>query len=158
MPRHPSTGRWSASAHINRHSRVGRRSRFHDSRQTQGTRNKGAIMNRMSRWGLALAAIVIAVTCAAATMGAQTPAAATATKGRTIEVLFLGHNSPHHDSARFEPMLAKAIESEGFHFTYTPDPNELNAANLAKYDALLIYANHATITPDQEKALLDFVN
>ena len=55
-------------------------------------------------------------------------------------------------------MLAKAIESEGFHFTYTPDPNELNAANLAKYDALMIYANHTTITPDQEKALLDFVN
>ena len=55
-------------------------------------------------------------------------------------------------------MLAKAIESEGFHFTYTPDPNELNAANLAKYDALMIYANHTTITPEQEKALLDFVD
>jgi type 1 glutamine amidotransferase len=33
----------------------------------------------------------------------------------------------------------------------------LNAATLAKYDALMIYANHTNITPDQEKALLDFV-
>ena len=78
-------------------------------------------------------------------------------KGRSIEVLFLGHKSTHHDSARFEPMLASAIEAEGFHFTYTPDPAELNTPNLSKYDALMIYANHTAITPDQEKALLDFV-
>ena len=78
-------------------------------------------------------------------------------KGRSIEVLFLGHKSTHHDSARFEPMLASAIEAEGFHFTYTPDPADLNPPNLAKYDALMIYANHTAITPEQEKALLDFV-
>ena len=78
-------------------------------------------------------------------------------KGRTIEILFLGHKSTHHDSARFEPMLASAIESEGFHFTYTPDPADLNTPNLSKYDALMIYANHTSITPEQEKALLDFV-
>lgn len=115
-------------------------------------------MNRIARWTLALTAVVIAVTVAAVTMQAQTPAAAAAKKGRTIEVLFLGHNSQHHNSAKYEPMLASAIEAEGFHFTYTPDPEQLNAANLARYDALMIYANHTTITPDQEKALLDFVN
>src|SRR6476660_10217496 len=113
-------------------------------------------MNRIARWTLAVIAVAGAVTVAAATMGAQSPPTP-AKKGRTIEVLFLGHNSTHHDSARFEPMLAKAIESEGFHFTYTPDPNQLNTENLAKYDALMIYANHTTITPEQEKALLDFV-
>ncbi len=78
-------------------------------------------------------------------------------KGRTIEILFLGHKSTHHDSARFEPMLASAIEPEGLHFTYTPDPADLNTPNLSKYDALMIYANHTTITAEQEKALLDFV-
>jgi type 1 glutamine amidotransferase len=114
-------------------------------------------MNRISRLTLTLIVVAVAVTLGAAAMTAKTPTTKPQ-KSRTIEVLFLGHNSPHHDSARFEPMLAKAIESEGFHFTYTPDPNELNAANLARYDALMIYANHATITPDQEKALLDFVN
>ena len=78
-------------------------------------------------------------------------------KAKAIEVLFLGHNSKHHDSARFEPMLAEALAPEGITFTYTPDPNALNTENLAKYDALMIYANHNTITPEQEKALLDFV-
>ncbi len=47
--------------------------------------------------------------------------------------------------------------STGFNFWYTTDPGDLNADNLANYDALMIYANHETIAPDQEKALLDFV-
>lgn len=76
---------------------------------------------------------------------------------RAIRVLFLGHNSKHHDSARFEPMLAGALASDGITFTYTADPNDLHTGNLANYDALMIYANHNTITPEQEKALLDFV-
>src|SRR5690349_24896287 len=114
-------------------------------------------MKRLSGSVVALAATITACVTAVA-LTAQATNSSGARKGRTIEVLFLGHNSTHHDSARFEPMLANAIESEGFHFTYTPDPNQLNAANLAKYDALLIYANHTTITPEQEKALLDFVN
>ena len=89
---------------------------------------------------------------------AGAPAAtASATGPRRIEVLFLGHDSTHHDSARFAPMLKAALAPDGFNFTYTADPNDLNAANLAKYDALMIYANHTKITPEQEKALLDFV-
>src|SRR5438105_3899617 len=83
---------------------------------------------------------------------AQTPAAP-----RKIEILFLGHNSPHHNSAKFEPMLKDALASEPFNFTYTADPKDLNDANLAKYDELMIYANHTKIEPEQEKALLDFV-
>lgn len=80
-----------------------------------------------------------------------------APKPRTVDVLFLGHNSKHHDSARFGPMLFSALEPEGITFTYTADPNDLNPATLAKFDALMIYANHDTIAPEQEKALLDFV-
>ena len=74
-----------------------------------------------------------------------------------INVLFLGHNSTHHDSARYAPMLKAALAPDGIDIAYTADPNDLNPATLAKYDALLIYANHTTITPEQEKALLDFV-
>ena len=77
--------------------------------------------------------------------------------GRRIEVLFLGHTSTHHDSGRFAPMLKAALAPHGFNFSYTTDLNDLNAATLAQYDALMIYANHTRISPSQEKALLDFV-
>jgi uncharacterized protein len=76
---------------------------------------------------------------------------------RKIEVLFLGHNSQHHNSAKYAPMLTTALAPDGINITYTPDPADLNAANLAKYDALMVYANHTKITPEQETALLDFV-
>jgi len=33
----------------------------------------------------------------------------------------------------------------------------LDPARLAHYDAVMIYGNHTTITPEQEKALLEFV-
>ena len=48
----------------------------------------------------------------------------------------------YHDSDRFAPMLKAALATYGFNFSYTTDAADLNAANLAKYDALLIYANH----------------
>src|SRR5258708_40199129 len=76
---------------------------------------------------------------------------------RRISLLFLGHNSTHHDSARYAPMLRDALAPDGIDVVYTADPNDLNAATLAKYDALLIYANHTTLTPEQQRALLDFV-
>ncbi len=74
-----------------------------------------------------------------------------------IQVLFLGHNSEHHNSAIFMPMLASHLSLEGIQFTYTDDPQSLNSANLDNFDALMIYANHDSITADQEKALLGFV-
>ena len=77
---------------------------------------------------------------------------------RRIEILFLGHASEHHNSSRYMPMLASALSAEGINFTYTEDPDDLNDENLAWYDALMIYANHEKIDPDQEKALLNFVS
>lgn len=76
---------------------------------------------------------------------------------RRIEILFLGHDSEHHNSADFLPMLASALSHDGINFTYTEKPEDLHAANLAYYDGLMIYANHEEIKPEQEKALLDFV-
>ena len=76
---------------------------------------------------------------------------------KRISVLYLGHNSKHHDSATYAPMLRDALAPHAIDITYTADPNDLNAATLAKYDALMIYANHTKITPEQEIALLDFV-
>ncbi|RPD41991.1 PVC-type heme-binding CxxCH protein [Chitinophaga barathri] len=75
----------------------------------------------------------------------------------SIEVLFLGHASEHHHSEKYMPMLASALATEGIHFTYTDDPASLNKENLEQFDALMIYANHDSITPGQEKALVDYV-
>jgi putative membrane-bound dehydrogenase-like protein len=76
---------------------------------------------------------------------------------RKVEVLFLGHNSEHHPSAVYMPILAAALATEGINFTYASDPSVLNKETLDQYDALMIYANHDSITVDQEKALLDYV-
>lgn len=76
---------------------------------------------------------------------------------RKIEILLLGHKSTHHNSAEFMPMLAAALAKEGINFTYTDDPDDLNSEMLSKYDALMLYANHDEIEPDQEKALLEYV-
>ena len=89
-------------------------------------------------------------------------------EGKRVEVLFLGHTRAteaidpkaggwYHDSDRFAPMLKAALAPYGFNFSYTTDAADLNATNLAKYDALLIYSNHRAITAPQEKALFDFV-
>jgi putative membrane-bound dehydrogenase-like protein len=74
-----------------------------------------------------------------------------------LEILFLGHDSEHHNSALFMPMLASQLSLEGINFTYTSNPNDLNASNLSNYDALMLYANHDSISSTQEQALLEFV-
>ncbi len=74
-----------------------------------------------------------------------------------LEILFLGHNSEHHNSAQLLPLLASRLSLSGISFTYSSNPNDLNTENLDKYDALMIYANHDSITTSQETALLSFV-
>ena len=102
------------------------------------------------RRSLLAAGAAVVLIAASSFLGAQT-----ARPG--VNILFLGHPSEHHNSAKFEPMLASALASEGITFTYTEDPADLNPAKLAQFDALLIYANHTTIAPEQEKALLEYV-
>ena len=77
--------------------------------------------------------------------------------GRRAEVLFLGNESTHHNSGRFAPMLISPLFELGVNVTYTADSSALNAANLSKYDGIMIYANYDTITERQEAALKDFV-
>lgn len=74
-----------------------------------------------------------------------------------LEILFLGHDSEHHNSAQLLPLLASQLSLDGISFTYTSNPDDLNQENLDKYDALMIYANHDSITTSQETALLSFV-
>ncbi|MCE6988482.1 PVC-type heme-binding CxxCH protein [Dyadobacter sp. CY323] len=79
-----------------------------------------------------------------------------ATKGRRLEILFMGDNG-HHKPAERLPQLMAALGPKGFNFTYTDDLNDLNAETLNKYDALMLYANWDSIAQPQAKALLDYV-
>ena len=76
---------------------------------------------------------------------------------RRAEVLFLGHGRTHHNSSELAPIIARAVAPEAINISYTEDPDDLNPTNLARYDAVIIYANHATGTPEQVGALIDFV-
>ncbi|MDW8198742.1 MAG: ThuA domain-containing protein [Gemmataceae bacterium] len=75
---------------------------------------------------------------------------------KPLQVLFLGDNGGHRPAERFK-QLQGVFATRGITLTYTDKLDDLNAKTLASYDALLIYANHTQIRPEQEKALLDFV-
>lgn len=76
---------------------------------------------------------------------------------RPIEVLFLGHESTHHNSNEYAPVLAQYLAKEGINLSYTTHCDDLNSDFLQQFDGLILYANHETITDDQEEALLSFV-
>ena len=76
---------------------------------------------------------------------------------RRAEILFLGHESTHHDSEKLMPILARHLFQKGINLTYTADPNDLNEEKLRLYDGLMIYANHEAISAEQEVALKNYV-
>ena len=81
-----------------------------------------------------------------------TPASA----AEPLKVLFLGDKG-HHKPADRAPQLIPVLATRGIDVTYTEAMSDLNPATLAKYDVLMIYANTEKIAPEQEKALLDYV-
>jgi type 1 glutamine amidotransferase len=74
-----------------------------------------------------------------------------------LKVLFLGHNSPHHNSNLYSPILKEALAPQHIEMDYATTVDALNTENLKRYDAVLLYANHPRITPDQFAALSEFV-
>jgi len=76
---------------------------------------------------------------------------------RRLELFFLGHASKHHDSELLADILRQEYASEGINITYSVDPEDLTKEDLQRYDGLIVYANHDSISTAQEKALLDFV-
>ncbi len=79
-------------------------------------------------------------------------------KPRRLEILFLGHQTNrHHNSERLADILTKEYFKNGINISFTSQPDDLNEENLSKYDGLIVYANHDSISASQEKALLDFV-
>ncbi len=76
---------------------------------------------------------------------------------RPIRVLFLGHESEHHPSGTYLPYLMEANGREAIYFDYFTKPDCLNPETLAHYDAVMLYANHGTMKPEQFDALNAFV-
>src|SRR4051794_10460642 len=83
-------------------------------------------------------------------------AAAAADDPAPIKILFLGDNGHHRPAERFR-QLQPVLAARGIDLTYTDKVDALNPKTLSGYDGLLIYANTTRITPEQEKALLDYV-
>jgi putative membrane-bound dehydrogenase-like protein len=74
----------------------------------------------------------------------------------SIKALFLGDNGHHQPAARAASLIP-AMQKVGVDVVYTDQLADLNPRKLAGYDCLIIYANHAALTPDQESALVDYV-
>jgi putative membrane-bound dehydrogenase-like protein len=94
-----------------------------------------------------------------AALGFVVPTAATAPAaepGRPLKVLFLGDNGHHQPPARFQ-QIKPVLAERSIELTYTDKVSDLNAKTLADYAGLLIYANIEKISPEQERALLDYV-
>ena len=90
--------------------------------------------------------------------GAPQAAATKTSAGRPLRLLFLGHEQRNHNSHTMFPLLAVPLARRGIQMTHVNTPAEaLIPEKLAHYDALVIYGNHETITPEQDKALADFV-
>jgi len=101
---------------------------------------------------------VLAATAIAVVPAQQRPAAPQASEGRPLRLLFLGQDREHHPSGKLLPLIAAPLARRGIQMTHVSTPEEaLVASTLKHYDGLVIYANHETITPEQEQALVDFV-
>jgi len=105
--------------------------------------------------------LVALAACRTSSVNPPAPVAATTSSsvaGRPLHVLFLGHKSEHHNSAAYEPLLASTLMRRGIQISYEDDPAQaLRLDHLRRYDALLLYANHDSITPDEERALMGYV-
>lgn len=75
---------------------------------------------------------------------------------RALEVLFFGDDAYHHPLDRYA-MFKEVAGHRGIHLTYEKRMDALTPRNLAKYDVLLIYANHQEITEGQFAAVKGFV-
>jgi putative membrane-bound dehydrogenase-like protein len=79
---------------------------------------------------------------------------------RRLEILFLGApkaNSEAHDPVERYRETRKHLGVSGINFTYTENLADLNPEMLTRFDALMLYGNWPTLAPDQEKALVDYV-
>lgn len=75
---------------------------------------------------------------------------------RRVEVLFFGDDG-HHRPLDMYRIFKEVSGNRGINLTYEKRMSELTPENLAKYDVLLVFANHQEITPQQLDAVKGFV-
>lgn len=84
------------------------------------------------------------------------PAFAAERGSDVVRVLFLGDRGHHKPAERFA-QLEPVFRQRNIELTYTESMSDLNPGRLAQFDCLMIYANTTRISPEQEKAMQDFV-
>ncbi len=73
-----------------------------------------------------------------------------------LKLLFLGDQGHHQPAARFKQIMP-VLKERGIDVTYTEKLSDLNEKTLGEYTGLVIYANTTEISPEQEQALLKYV-
>lgn len=73
-----------------------------------------------------------------------------------LKVLMLG-DSGFHKPSGFYRTLEEPLKKSGIELKYTEKLSDVNADNLRMYAGLLIFANIERITPEAERALLEYV-
>lgn len=80
-------------------------------------------------------------------------------QGGAIRVLFVGHLAKNHPSDLYFPILQKALGREAIYFDYVTSTADAFGKKdyLAKFDAVLLYANHETIELEEWENLKSFI-
>lgn len=99
--------------------------------------------------------VLVAVAAMAAVSGPGV-GRAQAPQAERLRVLFLGDDGHHQPHARAKSALP-TLAGNGIDLFYSDDPADLDVAALTPYHAIVLYNNHATVTPAQLHALLRFV-
>src|SRR5690242_3505035 len=91
---------------------------------------------------------------------AAAPAAARSTGPRRLEILLLGNEAPgiEHSTQKATALFVPALAREGINVSWTHNVADLNAANLAKYDTLMVYGTFPSITPAEAAALTTWID
>ena len=76
---------------------------------------------------------------------------------RRLEVLFFGDEGHHRPLERYR-IFKEVSGNRGINLTYERRMEALTPENLAKYDVVLVYANHQEISPGQLAAVKGFVD
>ncbi|HEV8599712.1 MAG TPA: PVC-type heme-binding CxxCH protein [Gemmatimonadales bacterium] len=108
---------------------------------------------------LAKAAALLLVLLLPASAHAQTRLIAQQPNRRPVArlaVLFLGDNGHHRPTQRAKELLP-ILAQNGIDLFYTDDREDLNDAELNRYQVVMLYNNHLTISKPQLAALLAFV-
>src|SRR5687768_8958078 len=81
---------------------------------------------------------------------------AAAQEAGLVKILFLGDKGHHKPAERFA-QLEPVMKQRGIDLTYTDRMSDLNRETLNQYAGLLIFSNETRISPEQEKAMVDYV-